>query len=39
MLLLDEPLSAIDEQFREEMRWELRHLQKRLGVTADLRDT
>jgi len=27
-------LSAIDEQFREEMRWELRHLQKRLGVTA-----
>ncbi|CAN5353299.1 ABC transporter ATP-binding protein [soil metagenome] len=34
VLLLDEPLSAIDEQFREEMRWELRHLQKRLGVTA-----
>ncbi|MCC6304792.1 MAG: ABC transporter ATP-binding protein [Rhodobacteraceae bacterium] len=34
VLLLDEPLSAIDEQFREEMRWELRHLQKELGVTA-----
>lgn len=34
VLLLDEPLSAIDEQFREEMRWELRHLQKRLGVTS-----
>jgi ABC-type sugar transport system ATPase subunit len=34
VLLLDEPLSAIDEQFREEMRWELKHLQKRLGVTA-----
>jgi ABC-type sugar transport system ATPase subunit len=34
VLLLDEPLSAIDEQFREDMRWELRHLQKELGVTA-----
>jgi len=34
VLLLDEPLSAIDEQFREEMRWELRHLQQRLGVTS-----
>ena len=34
VLLLDEPLSAIDEQFREEMRWELRRLQKKLGVTA-----
>ena len=34
VLLLDEPLSAIDEQFREEMRWELRHLQKQLGVTT-----
>ncbi len=34
VLLLDEPLSAIDEQFREEMRWELRHLQKQLGFTT-----
>jgi ABC-type sugar transport system ATPase subunit len=34
VLLLDEPLSAIDEQFREEMRWELRSLQKKLGVTT-----
>lgn len=34
VLLLDEPLSAIDEQFREEMRWELRHLQKELGMTT-----
>lgn len=33
-LLLDEPLSAIDEQFREEMRWELGHLQRELGVTT-----
>jgi ABC-type sugar transport system ATPase subunit len=34
VLLLDEPLSAVDEQYREEMRWELRHLQKQLGVTT-----
>lgn len=34
VLLLDEPLSAIDEQFREEMRWELRHIQKELGMTT-----
>lgn len=34
VLLLDEPLSAIDEQYREEMRWELRHLQKQLGFTT-----
>lgn len=34
VLLLDEPLSAIDERFREEMRWELRHIQKALGTTA-----
>lgn len=33
-LLLDEPLSAIDEQFREDMRWELGRLQRRLGVTT-----
>jgi ABC-type sugar transport system ATPase subunit len=34
VLLLDEPLSAIDEQFREEMRWELGHLQRELGITT-----
>ncbi|WP_442580516.1 ABC transporter ATP-binding protein [Mesorhizobium sp. ASY16-5R] len=34
VLLLDEPLSAIDEQFREEMRWELGHLQREIGVTT-----
>jgi ABC-type sugar transport system ATPase subunit len=34
VLLLDEPLSAVDEQYREEMRWELRHLQKKLGITT-----
>lgn len=34
VLLLDEPLSAIDERFREEMRWELRHIQNELGMTT-----
>ena len=34
VLLLDEPLSALDERFREEMRWELGHLQKDLGITT-----
>ena len=34
VLLLDEPLSALDERFREEMRWELGHLQKDLGLTT-----
>jgi ABC-type sugar transport system ATPase subunit len=34
VLLLDEPLSSIDEQFLEEMRWELRHIQKDLGMTT-----
>ena len=33
-LLLDEPLSAIDEQFREDMRWELGRLQRQIGVTT-----
>ncbi|MEZ5666296.1 MAG: ABC transporter ATP-binding protein [Alphaproteobacteria bacterium] len=34
VLLLDEPMSAIDEHFREEMRWELGHIQKQLAVTT-----
>lgn len=34
VLLLDEPLSALDERFREEMRWELGHLQRQLGFTT-----
>ena len=34
VLLLDEPLSAIDEQFREDMRWELGRLQRQIGVTT-----
>ncbi len=33
VLLLDEPLSALDPQIREEMQFELARLQKRLGMT------
>lgn len=34
MLLLDEPLSALDAKVRADMRREIRSLQKRLGITA-----
>jgi iron(III) transport system ATP-binding protein len=34
LLLLDEPLSNLDAQLREQMRSELRRLQKEVGVTA-----
>lgn len=34
VLLLDEPLSALDEKFREEMRSELGALQKKIKVTT-----
>jgi len=33
VLLLDEPLSNLDANFRERMRWELRSLQQRLKIT------
>lgn len=33
VLLLDEPLSALDARLRAQMRVELKHLQKRLGIT------
>lgn len=33
VLLLDEPLSALDRNLREEMQSELRHLQRNLGIT------
>jgi spermidine/putrescine transport system ATP-binding protein len=32
VLLLDEPLSALDAKLRGQMRLELKHLQKRLGI-------
>jgi putative spermidine/putrescine transport system ATP-binding protein len=34
VLLLDEPLGALDKMLREEMQVELRQLQKRLGITT-----
>ena len=34
MLLLDEPLSALDKKLREDMQVELRQLQKRVGITT-----
>ena len=33
VLLLDEPLGALDKQLREQMQLELRGLQRRLGIT------
>jgi spermidine/putrescine transport system ATP-binding protein len=33
VLLLDEPLSALDKKLREAMQSELRHLQRSLGIT------
>jgi ABC-type Fe3+/spermidine/putrescine transport system ATPase subunit len=33
MLLLDEPLSALDEKIRREMQTELKHLQQKTGTT------
>src|SRR5262249_27210063 len=32
-LLLDQPLSNLDAKLRERMRWELKDLQKRTGIT------
>jgi ABC-type Fe3+/spermidine/putrescine transport system ATPase subunit len=34
LMLLDEPLSNLDAKLRQHMRIEIRHLQKRTGVTA-----
>ena len=34
ILLLDEPLSNLDAKLRDEMRMEIRDIQKRLGITA-----
>ena len=33
MILLDEPLGALDLKLRKQMQGELKHLQKRLGIT------
>ncbi|KQW20939.1 hypothetical protein ASC80_12295 [Afipia sp. Root123D2] len=34
MLLLDEPLSALDKKLREEMQVELRQIQRKVGITT-----
>src|SRR5215207_10918777 len=34
ILLMDEPLSALDKKLREQMQIEVRHLHKRLGITT-----
>jgi putative spermidine/putrescine transport system ATP-binding protein len=36
VLLLDEPLSAVDAKVREELRTEIRRMQQQLGITAIL---
>jgi len=33
ILLLDEPLSALDRKLRAEMQYELRNFQRKLGIT------
>jgi putative spermidine/putrescine transport system ATP-binding protein len=38
VLLLDEPLSALDAKVRVRLRGEIREIQRRLGITTDLRD-
>ena len=34
LVLMDEPLGALDKQLREQMQLEIRHLHQRLGVTV-----
>ena len=34
LVLMDEPLGALDKQLREEMQYEIMHIQQRLGVTV-----
>jgi putative spermidine/putrescine transport system ATP-binding protein len=34
LVLMDEPLGALDKQLREHMQLEIKHIQKRLGVTV-----
>ena len=34
VLLMDEPLSALDKKLREQMQIEIRHLHERLGITT-----
>ena len=34
LVLMDEPLGALDKQLREQMQFEIRHIHERLGVTV-----
>lgn len=34
LVLMDEPLGALDKQLREQLQLEIKHIQKRLGVTV-----
>ncbi|HTN95684.1 MAG TPA: ABC transporter ATP-binding protein, partial [Nordella sp.] len=34
LVLMDEPLGALDKQLREQMQYEIRHLHDRLGITV-----
>lgn len=34
LVLMDEPLGALDKQLREHMQMEIKHLHQRLGVTV-----
>lgn len=34
VLLFDEPLSNLDTVLREEMRYEIREIQRRIGITS-----
>ena len=36
LVLMDEPLGALDKQLREHMQFEIKHLHERLGVTGCL---
>ncbi|MCG5260638.1 ABC transporter ATP-binding protein [Cupriavidus gilardii] len=34
LILMDEPLSALDKQLREQMQWEIKQLHARVGITV-----
>jgi len=34
LLLMDEPMSALDKRLRDEMQYEIRNLQRKLGITT-----
>ncbi|OZG72824.1 spermidine/putrescine ABC transporter ATP-binding protein [Hahella sp. CCB-MM4] len=34
LVLMDEPLGALDKQLREQMQYEIKHLHERLGITV-----